>query len=57
MDTSYVTVGTAMYMITDSLACRALKKGPAGAGRRCHSCPPAIHAAFERSTSEPAAKE
>ncbi len=34
-----------MYMITDCLACRALKKSPAGAGRRCRSCPPAIHAA------------
>ncbi len=33
-----------MYIITDSLACRALKKSPAGAGRRCRSCPPATHA-------------
>ncbi len=44
MDTSHVTVGTAMYMITDCLTYPP-KKTPAGAGRRCHYCPPASHAA------------
>ncbi len=28
MDTSYVAVGTAMYMITDSLTCRPQEKAP-----------------------------
>ncbi len=36
MDTSHVTVGTAMYMITDCLTYPP-KKTPAGAGRRCRS--------------------
>ncbi len=44
MDTSYVAVGTVMSMITDSLTCRP-QKNPAGAGRRCRYCAPAIHAA------------
>ncbi len=56
MDTSYVAVGTVMYMITDSLTCRPqknpLEPGAAAALGAVHLgphkaplVPPAIHAA------------
>ncbi len=62
MDTSYVAVGTVMYMITDSLTCRP-QKSPAerGAGAALgavllspHKAPLVHRRSMRRSTSEPA---